>query len=107
MREKASKFYQLVHPGGPGGLLTTKPKLRKQDKRAKSKEGYAVVFFPKITQLGAAAIWHREVAETFSQSAEAAQAKFMDGIKQGETWETYHDAGHRVRRVRVIDLGDA
>jgi hypothetical protein len=34
-------------------------------------------------------------------------AKFLDGIKKDEKWETYADAGYRVRKVRIDDRGDA
>lgn len=101
-----SKFYQLVHPGGPGGFMMKKPRIRKQDKRFKSAEFYAVVFFPKITGIGkASASWPKTI-NSLSNSPQAAIAKFLDGIKKGETWETYEDAGHRVRRVKIMDLGE-
>ena len=103
------KFYALVHPGGPrGGVIATAKRpmrRRKQDRRAKAFDGYAVIFFPKITNLGKARI-SQMVWNTLAQTPEAAISKFMDGMK-GETWETYHDAGHRVRKVRLSDLGDA
>ena len=102
-----SKFYELVHPGGPRGYVLKKPRRQKQDKKFEPGTFYAVIFFPKITGIGkASANWPR-VMETLSQSPEAAISKFMDGIKQGETWETYQDAGHRVRQVKISDLGDA
>lgn len=106
MAETETKFYELVHPGGPKGLVTREPAMREQDETAKEIDGYAVVFFPKLDVLGPAKIWFRDIQETFSQTPEAAKAKYMDGIKLGETWETYEDAGHRLRKVRVVDLGD-
>lgn len=103
--EDPRKFYELVHPGAPHGIVLTEPKLREQDKEALPEEGYIVVFFPKIDCLGPAQIGF--LNRTLSQSAEAARVKFMDRIVPGQTWETYAHAGHRVRRVRIIDLGDA
>ena len=101
-----TKFYELVHPGAPSGIVLRKPRMRKQDKRAKSCEMYTVVFFPKITGIGTAQVSFYGL-ETLSQSPEAAKAKFMDRIAKSETWKTYAHAGHRVRRVKVLDLGDA
>lgn len=101
------EYYRLVHPGGPGGLMLEKPGLREQDAEFEPGEFYAVVFFPKIGGLGPASAHFPSTITTLSNSPEAAIVKFMDGILQGETWETYHDAGHRVRKVRVTDLGDA
>lgn len=103
-----NKYYALIHPGAPRGFLFKKPRVRKkQQKRFESGFFYAVIFFPKITGIGNASANFPRTTETLSQSPEAAISKFMDGIKQGETWETYHDAGHRVRKVKVTDLGDA
>lgn len=106
---KYYKLWELTHPGGPKGLINRrqKPKERKQDNRATSCEGYAVIFFPKITGIGKANMWMWRTVETVSQTPEAAIIKFMDKIKKGEKWETYYDAGHRVRKVRLVDLGDA
>ena len=100
------KLYELVHPGAPRGIFTEEPKLREQDKEALPTEGYVVCFFPKLDCLGPATLGWYDVMSSFSQTPEAAIAKFMDRIRQGEKWETYADAGHKVRRVRVIDLGD-
>jgi hypothetical protein len=100
------KFYELVHPGGMRGLLLKKPRMRKQDSKFKPGEFYAVVFFPKITRIGSATAAWPSTIETLARSPEAAIVKFMDRIKQGESWETYHDAGHRGRRVKITDLGD-
>lgn len=102
-----SKFYALIHPGAPKGVLRDKPRRRAQDKRAISAYGYVVVFFPKITGIGKAEMSWCSTERTLSQTPEAAIAKKMDGIAKGEKWETYHDAGWRVRRVRLTDLGDA
>lgn len=107
-RKKPLRFYEL-HPdgGGPRGLVTFKPKRRKQDRRAKPIEMFAVIFFPKISGIGKATMYFYAVDGTLAQSPEAARVKFMDRIKQGEKWETYAEAGNRIRRVRLIDLGDA
>lgn len=101
-----SRFYELTHPGGPKGLLTEKPVERKQDDIAQPVEMYAVVFFPRLDRLGPAAIYPR-VWETLARTPEAAIAKFLDSLVPGEKWETYADAGHRVRKVIIADRGDA
>lgn len=104
---KEQKFYELIHPGSVRGLVLRKPRMRKQDRRFKSSEYYAVVFFPKITGLGKADAGWPNTAETLSRSPEAAKAKFMDHIAKSETWGTYEHAGHKIRRVKIVDLGDA
>ena len=107
MREDA-KFYQLVHPGGFTGLLTRKPRMKKgQDRRAKSLEAYVAVFFPKITGLGPATVWGHDVSARIAQTPEAAKVKYMDGLAKTETWETYADAGWRIRKIKIVDLGEA
>ncbi len=103
---KDKKFYELVHPGGPSGIVPWKPRMRKQDKRAKPAEMYAVVFFPKITSIGPAQVDFYGVRTTLANSAEAAKTLFMDRIAKGEKWKTYHEAGHRIRKIRISDLGD-
>lgn len=104
------KFYVLVHPGAPGGVTYNPPKPQAQDRRAKSAEMYVVAFFPKI-KLGGKR-WRAEIGfynlrESLSQTPETAIAKYMDHIAKGEKWETYAHAGHRVRKIRIVDLGDA
>ena len=106
MPETEAKYFELIHPGAPRGIVTRKPRLKKQDKRFKPGEFYAVVFFPKITGLGPATAKFPSLMETLAQSPEAAITKFLDKIAQSQTWETYYDAGHRVRKVKVMDLGD-
>ncbi len=105
--QKEPKFYKLVHPGAPGGLVLRKPRKRKQAKRAKSAEMYAVVFFPKITGIGPAHVDFYGVRTTLANSPEAAKVLFMDRIAKGEKWKRYAEAGHRVRKIKVLDLGDA
>ena len=102
-----NRFWKLHHPGAPTGIVREEPVFQEQDAKASSAEGYAVVFFPKITGLGKATLDFPGVARTLSQTPEAAISKFMDAIKSGQKWSTYHDAGHRVRRLRFTDLGDA
>ena len=104
---KEQTFYELIHPGGPGGIVTRKPRRRIQDKRAKSVEGYAVVFFPKITGIGKAHIGWGGIPRALAQTPEAAIVKFMDGIARNEKWPTYQHAGHRVRKIKILDMGDA
>lgn len=100
-----TKFYELVHPGGPSGVVLKKPRMKKQAKHFKSGEFYAAVFFPKITGIGDALLGWR-LMETLSHTPEAAKAKYMDRIVKSETWETYEDAGWKIRKVKVSDLGD-
>lgn len=107
MAEEARKFYELVHPGAPGGIVLEKPEMQEQDAEFEPEELFVVVFFPKITGIGPARVWFHKIHGTLAQSPEAAKMRFMDGIKQGEKWETYADAGHRIRRVKIVDLGDA
>jgi hypothetical protein len=104
----ADRKWYAINPKkcGMGGIVNVKPLPRKQDKRFVSGEMYAVVFFPKINGIGNAQ-WWMDSTETLSRSPEAAISKFMDRIKLGEKWETYQKAGHRVRKVRIVDLGDA
>ena len=107
MSGEDKKFYELVHPGGPGGVLFRKPRMKKQDRRAKSETMYAVVFFPKITGIGPAEVNHYGIRTTLAQTPEAAKVMFMDRIAKGEKWKTYADAGHRIRKVKIMDMGDA
>ncbi len=102
-----TKWYKLVHPGGPGGFTRIEPRPQVQDSEAIPGEGYVVAFFPKIDTLGPASLDWPSTWETLSRSPEAAISKFMDKIRRGEKWETYRDAGHCVRHVRIIDLGPA
>lgn len=92
---------------GMAGLIRGKMKPRKQDRRASPGEGYAVIFFPRYTRLGKAAVHFFGVERSLSNSPEAAISKFMDGIAKSETWQGMSKAGHRVRKVRITDLGDA
>ncbi len=43
-----TKWYRLVHPGGPGGFTREEPRPKPQDADALPGEGYVVAFFPKI-----------------------------------------------------------
>ncbi len=91
---------------GIGGAVPAPLRYRKQDRRAIGDTGYAVVFFPRIHGIGKAAL-HMYLRETLSHSPEAAVSKFMDRIARSETWKTYYTAGHRVRKIKLVDLGDA
>ena len=108
-KEKSGRdgdFYQLVHPGGPGGVVSEKPEMRAQDAAFEPAVLYAAVFFPKLTCLGHAQFRHADLT-TLSKTPEAARTKFMDAIASGETWAVYHDAGWRIRKVEIQDLGDS
>ena len=107
-----SKLHELNHKvHGVSGLTYTEPKPRAQDSRAEPWEGYAVVFFPKYDLGFKAQIGFISTIETLSQTAEAARIKFTDHIGGKEDpnkkWTDYHAAGHCIRKVRIIDLGDA
>lgn len=107
MTDESRKFYELVHPGGPRGLVLEEPKMQEQDKEFEPGVFYAVIFFPKITGIGKATGQWPRIMDTLSNSPEAAKTKFMDGISKHESWQTYVDAGHKIRRVKITDLGDA
>lgn len=101
------KIYTLDHKKhGIGGVTYRKPKRKKQDRRAKPSEMYAVIFFPKIEGIGAASVDFFGLRDTLSATPAAAKVRFMDRIHKDCTWAQYARAGHRVRKVKVIDLGD-
>ena len=107
-RGKATVYSALDHKKhGVGGLIRGKLREKKQDRRAEPGEFYVVAFFPKIHGIGKASLCYISHMETMAQSPTAAKIKFMDRIKQGEKWSTYARAGHRVRKIKVTDLGDA
>lgn len=87
------------------------PKKRKQDVRAKPWEGYAVIFFPQYELGFKATVGFHQTSETLSQTPEAARVKYADRVggvdSPDKKWERYYGAGHRVRRVRIVDLGPA
>ena len=105
---KKEKYTALDHKEhGVGGVIRGELRYRDQDREFVPGVMYAVVFFPKIEGIGKAT-WHgiHDVG-TLARTPELAISKFMERITESETWETYHKAGHRVRRVRIADLGDA
>jgi hypothetical protein len=101
-----TKWYELIHPGSCRGVIDREPKYREQDAFAQPGECYAVVFFPKLDFLAPASMDWPRTRETIASTPEFAIARFMDGIKRGETWATYQDGGHKVRRIQLVDLGD-
>lgn len=106
-KPKEKKFYSLSHKKhGIGGCQYTEPKPRKQDKRFTHGIAYAVVFFPKYKLGSGRAIWWNACKESIAQTKEAAIAKFMDSIAKGEKWETYKNAGWKVRKIKITDMGD-
>lgn len=109
MTDDPKKFYALIHPGAPGGVVTKEPEMREQDAEFEPSDYYAVVFFPKITGIGKAQVWFHQIAPTISCSPEAAKAKFMDrpkSVKEALSWEQYEEAGWKIRKIRISDLGD-
>ena len=106
------KLYGLDHKKhGIGGVVTGYPKKRKEDKLATHLEGYAVVFFPQYKLNFRASIWDQNILETLSKTPETAIVKFCDRIGGKKTlkqkWKQYSEAGHRVRKVKIIDMGKA
>ena len=99
--------WELIQPGAPRGVTFEEPKFRSQDNTAESTMYYAVVFFPRITTFGPAVLCSHGTRDSLSQSPEAAVTRFMDSIKAGENWEDYQQAGWKVRKVLLTDLGDA
>lgn len=108
-KPKKFRLWQILPEKGSGrlgGLLIKKPKLRKQDRRAKAVEMYLVAFFPRFTGIGRAAIWHTQAAHDLASSPETAIAKHMDCMAAEHTWDKARKAGWRLRRVKIIDMGD-
>lgn len=103
---KRTRFYSLDHKKhGVGGVSTVKPTKRKQDRRALSSVRYAMVFFPKVHGIGVATLgWDTPLVHR----RETAPVVFMDGIgvREGETLKQYEDAGWRLRKIKIVDLGD-
>jgi hypothetical protein len=103
----ARKFYILDHKkDGVGGVVTTKPTTRKQDRRASPEFMYAVIFFPKISGIGKASVNFFAIRDTLSATPAAARVRFLDRLAKGCTWAQYARAGHKVRRVKITDVGD-
>lgn len=109
---KKTKWYKLdPKKHGVAGLSRFPAPRKKEDKRATSWEGYGVVFFPQYKIGFNAAVGFHGTEKTLSQTAEAARVRFADGIggkgSPDEKWKTYHHAGHRVRKIKIIDMGPA
>jgi hypothetical protein len=109
MSEKFSALDPKKH--GVGGIIRGKIREKEQDRAFEPcDELYAVVFFPRIENLGPAVIWSSTLKETLSHTPATAIAKFMDrGASPNdefETWESYAEAGWKVRRLKIADLGD-
>jgi hypothetical protein len=92
---------------GVGGLTRHEPRWREQDKEATPAEFFAAVFFPKIEGIGDATLGDSHFRDTLAQTKDAAIMRFLDTIAPNQTWEGYEAAGWCIRKVRVIDLGDA
>ena len=106
-RKRKPKYYALdAKECGVGGVVLRKPRERKQAKRAKSFAGYMDVFFPTITGLWPATIMYGDL-ETFASTPDAARMKYMDRRPKSDKWTSYQRAGHRIRKVKIIDMGDA
>ncbi len=99
------KFYSLDHKKhGIGGVTSIKPARRKQDAKAKSSIRYAMVFFPKIDGIGPATLdWDVKL----TMRPESADVVFMDNIARDDDLKTYKSAGWRLRKIKLIDMGDA
>lgn len=106
------KWYELdPKKHGVAGIQPYMPKPRKEDRRARSWEGYAVIFFPQYDIGFKAIVGFHDTDSTISQTPEAARVRFADSIggkdSPDKKWATYYKAGHRVRRIKIIDLGPA
>lgn len=106
--EDGSEYHVLHDPCGIGGVFVNEnPRRQRQATEFEPREFYACVFFPKYTNLGPAAPLKHTLVETLSTSREAAIIKFMDRGITGETWKQYQNAGWKVRKIKVSDLGPA
>ena len=95
---------------GMAGAVLGKLKYRKQDRRFKPEEFFAVVFFPKVKGIGPARIYKHGITETLSHSKATAIAKYDDAhpsVRAKRSWKDSHAAGHMVRRIKIVDLGPA
>lgn len=106
------KWYELdPKKHGISGLSPYMPKPRKQDRRAKAWEGYSVVFFPQYRLGWKAHIGYHDTLQHMSQTPEAARVRFADKIggdkSPAQKWKNYYRAGHRVRKIKIIDMGPA
>lgn len=112
IKDGKKRWYELdPKKHGIAGLTKHFPKKRKQDRRALPWEGYVVEFFPQYRLGWKAQLGFNSAIETLSKTPEAARVRYADSIGGAEhpakKWDTYYQAGHRVRRVRLIDLGPA
>jgi hypothetical protein len=89
-----------------------KPKVSqpaRKTKRAKPLEGYVVAFFmrPEVGKQEPIILSH-VIRETLSTTPQMARLKWCDNVHQGQReWKKYQRAGHRIRKIRITDLGDA
>ena len=105
MSDALKNFTELdLKKHGVGGLVKGRLRERKQDRRAKPLEMYAVAWFPKYTRLGPARLTHWQAIPSMAHTPELAIAKFLDGTPN--KWDSLYEAGWRVRRVKLSDIGD-
>jgi len=81
----------------------------RKTKRAKPLEGYVVAFFmlPEVGKREPLILPHT-VRETLSTTPQMARLKWCDNVHGGtKSWRSYARAGHRIRKIKIIDLGDA
>jgi hypothetical protein len=108
LTDEERRFFELVHPAsGIKGLVWGRPHLREQDVEAQPGECYACIFFPKVDKLGPARVTLHDIRATASRTAEGALARFKDNhVNDEHPWESYVDAGWKVRKIRLVDAGD-
>lgn len=83
----------------------------KNKRRAKPLEGYVVAFYmnPEVG-LKEPLILAHTLRETFSRTPEMAKKRWLDDVHEGDkpkTWNKYNRCGQRIRKVKIIDMGDA
>ena len=79
---------------------------REQDAEFPAEEMYCVVFFPRVSGMPTAVSPYM-LQSTAASTPEKAKMLFVGGLGGDAGWDEYAEAGWKVRKVRVIDLGDA
>ena len=79
---------------------------REQDAEFPAEEMYCVVFFPRVAGMPTAVSPYM-LQSTAASTPEKAKMLFVGGLGGDAGWDEYAEAGWKVRKVRVIDLGDA
>lgn len=80
---------------------------REQEKEFPPEEMYCVVFFPRVSGMPTVVIYPYMLQSTAASTPEKAKMLFVGGLGGDAGWDQYAEAGWKVRKVRVVDLGDA